>query len=102
MTTTILAILAAAIPLILWLVRRKITHEDDPATKHTEKREAIANYRKAILTGLQEVSNALTDYEKLREQHDRQQQLVDTLAGSGGGEGDLDLGQSVGYVGRVI
>jgi len=48
-----------------------------------QKREAIANYRKAILTGLQEVSNALTDYEKLREQHDRQQQLVDTLADAG-------------------
>jgi NodT family efflux transporter outer membrane factor (OMF) lipoprotein len=48
-----------------------------------QKREAVANYRKAILTGLQEVSNALTDYEKLREQHDRQQQLVDALSDAG-------------------
>ncbi|MFL6450018.1 MAG: efflux transporter outer membrane subunit [Bryobacteraceae bacterium] len=48
-----------------------------------QQREAVANYRKAIVTGLQEVSNALTDYEKLREQHAREQLLVDALRDAG-------------------
>ena len=42
MTTAILAILAALVPLIAWLIRRHLNHEDDPYIQHTEKREQIA------------------------------------------------------------
>ena len=42
MLTSIIAILAALVPLFVWLIRRHLTHEDDPATQHNEKREAIA------------------------------------------------------------
>ena len=42
MTTSILAILAALVPLFVWLIRRHLTHEDDPYTKHAEKREELA------------------------------------------------------------
>ena len=42
MTTSIIAILAALVPLFVWLIRRHLNHEDDPYTQHTEKREQIA------------------------------------------------------------
>ena len=42
MTTSILAILAALVPLFVWLIRRHLTHEDDPYTKHAENREQLA------------------------------------------------------------
>jgi hypothetical protein len=42
MLTSILAILAVVAPLLVWLIRRHLTHEDDPATQHAAKREAIA------------------------------------------------------------
>ena len=42
MTTSILAILAALVPLFVWLIRRHLTHEDDPYTQHVEKREQLA------------------------------------------------------------
>ena len=43
-----------------------------------QKREAIENYRKVIDTAFEEVSNALTDFEKTREQ--RQQQGLQVAA----------------------
>ena len=58
MTTAILAILAAAIPLIVWLIRRHLTHEDDPWTQHTEKREAIA---KEILRNDETAANRIAN-----------------------------------------
>ena len=42
MTTSIIAILAALVPLFVWLIRRHLTHEDDPYTQHVEKREELA------------------------------------------------------------
>src|SRR4051794_2125624 len=48
-----------------------------------QQREALASYRKTIVTALQEVSNALTDYEKIREQQQREQALVDSLTDAG-------------------
>ncbi len=42
MTPSILAILAALVPLFAWLIRRHINHEDDPYNQHAEKREALA------------------------------------------------------------
>ena len=42
MTTSIIAILAALVSLFAWLIRRHLTHEDDPYTKHAEKREQFA------------------------------------------------------------
>ncbi len=44
-----------------------------------EQREAIANYQKAINTGFKEVSDALTDVEKNREQSEQEQLLVNAL-----------------------
>jgi multidrug efflux system outer membrane protein len=44
-----------------------------------QKREAIANYRKVIDTAFQEVSNALTDFEKNREQRQQQELQVAAL-----------------------
>lgn len=44
-----------------------------------QKREAIANYKKVIVTAFQEVSNALTDYEKNREQRAQEELLVNAL-----------------------
>ena len=41
--------------------------------------EAVANYRRTILTAFQEVSNTLTDYQTNREQLAQQQLLVDAL-----------------------
>ena len=41
MTVSILAILAAVLPLFVWLIRRHLNHEDDPYTQHAEKREEI-------------------------------------------------------------
>jgi uncharacterized protein with ATP-grasp and redox domains len=65
MTTAILAILAALIPLIAWLIRRHLTHEDDPYTEHTEKREQIA---KEILRNDEDSANRTldADLDKLR------------------------------------
>ena len=42
MLTSTLAILAALVPLFVWLIRRHLTHEDDPYTQHAEKREQLA------------------------------------------------------------
>ena len=42
MAASILAILAAVVPLLVWLFRRHFAHEDDAYTKHTQRREAIA------------------------------------------------------------
>lgn len=44
-----------------------------------QKREAIANYRKVVLTAFQEVSNALVDYEKNKEQRVQEELLVKAL-----------------------
>ena len=74
MLTSIIAILAAAIPLIVWLIRRHLTHEDDPWTQHTEKREAIA---KEILRNHETAANQSldADLDKLRSlQSDRRGQ----------------------------
>ena len=42
MLTSIVAILAALVPLFVRLIRRHLTHEDDPYIQHAEKREQIA------------------------------------------------------------
>jgi multidrug efflux system outer membrane protein len=47
-----------------------------------QQREALANYRKTIQTAFQEVSNALTDYEKNREQRAQEELLVQALRGT--------------------
>ena len=44
-----------------------------------QKLEAVANYRKAINTGFKEVSDALTDVQKNREQAEQEQLLVNAL-----------------------
>lgn len=44
-----------------------------------QQREALANYRKAINTGFKEVSDALTDVEKSREQREQEELLVNAL-----------------------
>jgi NodT family efflux transporter outer membrane factor (OMF) lipoprotein len=44
-----------------------------------QKREAVANYRRVVLTAFQEVSTALTDYQKNREQRSQQELLVNAL-----------------------
>ena len=44
-----------------------------------QQREALANYRKTIQTAFEEVSNALTDYEKNREQRSQEELLVKAL-----------------------
>ena len=44
-----------------------------------QKQEAVANYRKAIQTGFEEVSNALADYQKNREQRGQEELLVKAL-----------------------
>ncbi|MFL6351499.1 MAG: efflux transporter outer membrane subunit [Bryobacteraceae bacterium] len=44
-----------------------------------QQREALANYRKTIQTAFQEVSSALADYEKSREQRSQQELLVKAL-----------------------
>jgi len=74
MLTSIIAILAALVPLIVWLIRRHLTHEDDPWTKHTEKREAIA---KEILRNDETAANYSLDddLDRLRSlQSDRRRQ----------------------------
>src|SRR5207248_10822068 len=47
-----------------------------------QQREALANYRKTIQTAFQEVSNALADYEKNREQRAQEKLLIQALQGS--------------------
>ncbi len=42
MSASIIAILAALVPLFVWLIRRHISHEDDPYNQHAQKREALA------------------------------------------------------------
>ncbi len=44
-----------------------------------QEREAVANYRKAINTGFKEVSDALTDVEKNRQQREQEELLVNSL-----------------------
>lgn len=44
-----------------------------------QQREAVANYRKTIQTAFQEVSSALADYEKNREQRSQEELLVKAL-----------------------
>lgn len=44
-----------------------------------QQREALANYRKTIQTAFQEVSSALADYEKNREQRSQEELLVKAL-----------------------
>jgi multidrug efflux system outer membrane protein len=44
-----------------------------------QQREALAAYRKTINTAFQEVSNALTDFEKNREQRSQEELLVKAL-----------------------
>lgn len=44
-----------------------------------QQREAVANYRKVIQTAFQEVSSALADYEKDREQRSQEELLVKAL-----------------------
>jgi NodT family efflux transporter outer membrane factor (OMF) lipoprotein len=44
-----------------------------------QKREAVAGYRKTIQTAFQEVSSALADYEKNREQRSQEELLVKAL-----------------------
>lgn len=44
-----------------------------------QQREAVANYRKTIQVAFQEVSNALTDYQKNRQQRVQQEQFVAAL-----------------------
>jgi NodT family efflux transporter outer membrane factor (OMF) lipoprotein len=48
-----------------------------------QKREAAVNYRKVILTAFQEVSDALTDYQKNREQRAQEELLVKALRDAG-------------------
>lgn len=47
-----------------------------------QQREAVANYRKSIQSGFEDVSSALADYEKNREQRSQQELLVKTLQDS--------------------
>jgi outer membrane protein TolC len=47
-----------------------------------QQREALANYRKTIQTAFQEVSSALADYQKNREQRAQQELLVKALQGT--------------------
>ena len=44
-----------------------------------QEREAVANYRNTILTAFKEVSNALADYQKNREQRSQQELLFKAL-----------------------
>jgi NodT family efflux transporter outer membrane factor (OMF) lipoprotein len=44
-----------------------------------QQRQAVANYRRVILTAFQDVSNALIDYQKNREQRGQQELLVNAL-----------------------
>ena len=44
-----------------------------------EEREAVANYLKAVNTGFKEVSDALTDVQKNREQREQEELLVNAL-----------------------
>ena len=44
-----------------------------------QQREAVANYRKVIQTSFQEVSNALVDYQKNREQRAQEELFVNAL-----------------------
>jgi len=44
-----------------------------------QKREAVANYRKTIQTAFEEVSSALADYQKNREQRSQEELLVKAL-----------------------
>lgn len=47
-----------------------------------QQREALANYRKTIQTAFQEVSSALADYQKNREQRAQEELLVQALQGT--------------------
>lgn len=47
-----------------------------------QQREAVANYQKAVNTGFREVSDALTDVEKNREQREQEELLVKALSDS--------------------
>ena len=74
MLTSIIAILAALVPLFVWLIRRHVTNEDDPTTKHTEKREQLA---KEIIHNDETAANQSldADLDKLRSlQSDRRGQ----------------------------
>jgi type VI protein secretion system component VasK len=42
MTAAILAILAALVPFLIWLWKRRDAREDNPQTQHDQKREQIA------------------------------------------------------------
>ncbi len=65
MTASILTILAALIPLAVWLIRRYLNHEDDPYTKHAENREQIA--REIIRNDETSANRSLdADLDKLR------------------------------------
>lgn len=44
-----------------------------------QQRESLANYKKTIQTAFEEVSNALADYQKFREQREQEEQLVKAL-----------------------
>ncbi len=48
-----------------------------------QQREILANYRQTVDTAFQEVSNALADYEKNREQRSQEELLVKALADTG-------------------
>ena len=65
MLTSIIAILAALVPLFVWLIRRHVTNEDDPYTQHTEKREQLA---KEVVRNDETAANQSLDddLEKLR------------------------------------
>ncbi len=58
MSASIIAILAALVPLFVWLIRRHISHEEDPYTQHAEKREALA---KEIITDDETAANRSLD-----------------------------------------
>jgi hypothetical protein len=53
-TTAILAILAALVPLVVWLVKRKLTASDDRNTQLQRRREQIA---REIVTGDERAAN---------------------------------------------
>ena len=65
MLTSIIAILAALVPLFVWLIRRHVTNEDDPANQRAEKRESIA---KEIIRNDETAANQSldADLDKLR------------------------------------
>lgn len=44
-----------------------------------QQREALANYRKTVQVAFEEVSNALTDYQKNRQQRAQEEQFVNAL-----------------------